>query len=401
MIFLPHIGAAENMSEDPSSSCSTTVKDSGEPELGKWSRTACVGPKSIKSEETDFNAFSLSPVEEMYLELVSPSIAKMLSDKSNWNNRLSAIGDIEKTLKQTSSVLSDADLKRVVDLIAISVNDSQSKVSQKGLQVMEYLAKLVGKRLAPYLSSLTLKILIKVSSNKGNLKKAGMSLFKTLMDGVGPMRVINEVVSSGLRYKTSRVREEAINVIISAVLRYENGSIQLLPIAKELTVCMMDSKAKVRQASFEAMALITKILEENNIGFSQVIEMVANAHKFMKTSEDSGVSLMDAYQSRLARGLIPSLDENGLVQYSIPVLRSSSEFLYSGPDVDWICAGAVPGGVSSNHSQSSSTSPPEVVQNAPQMPPTLTPNVSQESTFRPYRSAGKRPWETENKDQVS
>lgn len=381
------------MSEDLSSSCSTTVKGS---ELGKWSRTACVGPESTKNDVTDFHAFSLSPEEEVCLEFIPPSIVKMLADKSNWNNRLAAIGDIEKTLKQGSSVLSDADLKCVIDLIAISVSDSQSKVAQKGLQVMEYLARLVGKRLVPYMGSLTLKILIKVGSNKGNLKKAGMSLFKTLMDAVGPMQIVKEVASCGLRYKTSRVREEAINVIISALLYYENGGIQLLPIAKELIACMMDNKAKVRQASFEAMALITN-RSQDNAEFTQVVEMVVSAHRAMesrKTGEKyHGLSLVDAYQSRLARNLLPKLDENGLVQYSIPVLRSSSEFL--GPDVDWICAGTVSGTVSSStHSQPSSTQP-EVPPNPPQQPP-----ATNEPAFRPYRSAGKRPWETENKPEV-
>ena len=396
MIFLSREETAEVMSENFSLSGFGTVKDS---EPGKWNKTARVGPESHKNGEIDFHAFSLSPtMEEMYLEFIPPSVAKMLNDKSNWNNRLSAVGDIEKSLKQMSTVLSDADLKHIVDLVAISVNDSQSKVSQKGLQVMEYLAMLVGKRLVPYLGSLTMKILTKVSSNKGNLKKAGMSLFKMLMDTIGPMQILKEVVNCGLRYKTARIREEAINVIISALLYYKNGGIQLLPLAKELISCMMDSKAKVRQASFEAMALITR-RSEGSVEFEEVIEMVANAHRAVesrKSHEESGLSLMDAFQSRLARELYPRLDENGLVQYSVSVLRSSSELL--GPDVDWICAGTIPG-ASTGHLQSASKSPPlQVAQNPPQPQHSAAP---MEAAFRPYRSAGKRPWETENKAEVN
>jgi hypothetical protein len=370
---------------------STSVKDY---ELGKWSRTACVGPESSRNGETDFQAFSLSPVEEVYLELIPSSVGRMLNDKLNWSNRLAAIGDIEKTLKQTPSSLSDADLKSVISLVATSVNDSQSKVSQKGLQVMEYLTRLVGKKVVPYLDGLMVKILMKVSSNKGNLKKAGMSLLKTLMDSVGPMQIVKEVVNCGLRYKTSRVREEAVNVIISAFLHYENGELQLVPIAKELVLCMMDSKAKVRQASFEAMALITK-RSQDNIELAEVVEIVAGAHRaveLQKNPDERGLSLMDAYQSRLARDALPKLDENGLVQYSIPVLRSSSEFL--GPDVDWICAGTVPGVTTS--SKLSQQVPQVLNPPQPQEPP-----LHKESNFRPYRSAGKRPWEAENKPEVS
>lgn len=377
------------------------MKDSRDSKLGKWDRTASVGPESAKTGETDFNAFSLSPVEEVYLEFIPSSVVAMLNDKSNLNNRLAAIGSIERTLKQTSSVLSDKDLKYVVDLISISVNDSQSKLSQKALQVMEYVVNLVGKRLTPYVAGLTPKVLTKVSSNKGNLKKAGMSLFKALMSATGPMLVLNEIMNSGLRYKTSRVREESINVIISAILHFENGEIQVIPIARELLPSMIDSKAKVRQASFEAVALISSRYVDQ---LDEVVTIIATLHKASeRTNKENGLSLMDAYHSRLARNAIPKLDENGLVQYSVPILKASQE-LYSGPDVDWIHAGSTStGGVTAttvsgrgptvlNYSQVNSQPPPPQSSNILESDPP--------STFRPYRSAGKRPWETENKQEV-
>lgn len=386
------------MSEDLSS----TMKDSRDSKLGKWDRAACVGPESAKTGETDFNAFSLSPVEEVYLEFIPSSVVAMLNDKSNLNNRLEAIGSIERTLKQTLSVLSDKDLKYVVDLVSISVNDSQSKLSQKGMQVMEYVVNLVGKRLTPYVAGLTPKILTKVSSNKGNLKKAGMSLFKVLMSAIGPMLVLNEIMNSGLRYKTSHVREESINVIISAILHFENGEIQLIPITRELIPSMIDGKAKVRQASFEAVALISSRLVNQ---LDEVVTIIATLHKANeRMNKENGLSLMDAYHSRLARNAIPKLDENGLVQYSVPILKASQE-LYSGPDVDWIRAGSTStggvatvsgkGGTGSNYSQVHSNSPS-------QLPPQSSNILESDppSTFRPYRSASKRPWETENKQEV-
>ena len=386
--------ATKDMSEDLSSA----MKDSRDPKLGGWGRAACVGPESAKTGETDFNAFSLSPVEEVYLELIPSSVVAMLNDKSNLNNRLTAIGSVERTLKQTSSVLSDKDLKYVVDLISISVNDSQSKLSQKAMQVMEYVVNLVGKRITPYVAGLTPKILTKVSSNKGNLKKAGMSLFKVLMSATGPMLVLNEIVDNGLRYKTSRVREESINVIISAILHFENGEIQLIPIAREVIPSIIDGKAKVRQAGFEAVALISSRLVDQ---LDEVVTIIATLYKENeRTSKEDVLSLMDAYQSRLARNAIPKLDENGLVQYSVPILKDQE--LYSGPDVDWIqhgftSTGAVTavasgrGGTDLKYSQVNSQFPPQSSNIMESDPP---------STFRPYRSAGKRPWETENKQEV-
>lgn len=355
---------------------------------GRWKKAATVGPESIKTGETDFNAFS--PEEELFLEFVPTSVINMLKDKSSWNNRLAAVGEIDKMLR-TSSGLSHTDLKSIVDLILVAVNDSQSKVSQKGLQVMEYLVTLVGKGITPYLPSLTPKVLIKIGSNKANLKIAGMKLFKTLMGEIGPMVVLSEVANSGLKYKTSRVREESVNVIISGLIHYENGGLQLLPIAMALIPCMADGKAKVRQASFEALSLVTSRLEENEL--SDVITSVISTDKEYQSKNENAPSLTDAFQSRLARRVFPKLDEHGLIQYSIPVLKTSSEALYTGPDVDWISAAVTSTG--STQLQMDSIFPPQLASG-----PSSAASSGPPSTFRPYRSAGKRPWETDNKQEV-
>ena len=355
-------------------------------------RTACIGPESTKTGETDFHVFSLSP-EELYLDLVPSSVVDMLNDKSNWSRRLSAINEIEKIIEQTSSALSDENLKTVMKLVMISMSDSQSKVSQKGLQIMKNLVTTVGREVVPYLPNLTQKILVKMGTNKLNLKKSGMDLFKVLMEVAGPIQVLNEIINSGLRYKTSCVREESINVIISALLYYKNGEIQLLPIAKEIVLCMTDEKFKVRQAGFEAIALITSRLIDSEL--AQVVAMIGNAHKANQSKHplsDSGLSLMNAYHARMARCSVPEMDEQGLVKYSIKISASSPDVTHSGADVDWISASS-----KTSHTQLELSSPPEQTQDNGPLPQGSDPP----STFRPYRSAGKRPWETEINDEVS
>ncbi len=422
MVFIAQCRAVENMAKDLELSYG----------VGKWSRRTCVGPEStMKDRETDFHAFSHSPEEEVYLEFIPSSVIDMLNDKSNSSRRLSAIDEIEKNIEQASDALSDEDLKSVVNLILISMSDAQSKVSQKGIQVMEHLVTIVGKRIAPYLPSVTLKILIKMGSNKAELKKYGMSLFNGFMKAVGPMQVLNEVENSGLHYKASRVREESINVIINALINYEKRGIQFLPIAKELVVCMTDNKPKVRLASFEAIALITSKLEDSEL--TEIVSMISSMHIANQSKplpQDNGLNLMDAYHTRLARYSVPKLDEHGLVQYSIPVLSpSSDEAAYTGADIKWIYATSLGGGGGSGgggsgsvsgggvsgggvngggggrggggygftHSQSDSISPPQLLQSKGNP----SHGSAMPSTFRPFRSAGKRPWETENVGEVS
>ena len=390
----------KDVSGDLSSRAST------DPEVGKWSRGVCVGPESTRNKDTDFHAFSLSPEEELFLDFIPNSIATKLSDKTNWNNRLSAVGDIERILTQSFSQMSDSDLSSVVGLILTSINDSQMTVSHKGLQVMETLVGLVRKRIVPHLSAVISKVLSRLGSNRRNTKIKGtiMALFKSLMDVAGPMTVLNKVVNQGIQNKNSRIREESINVVIVALLHYQNGEIQLLHVASDIIQAMEDSRAKVRQAAFEAIALISSQLMESDL--RQIVSMIVEVHRSSQSSQsnrldtpqqNNNLSLVDAFHTRIARKLVPKLDNQGLVQYSVPVLRSSTEGLFSGPDVDWIAAGS--GGSASLQLQADSNSPPQNSQTSQSSQ--LSAVAPPPSSFRPYRSAGKRPWETDVKQEVS
>ncbi len=400
MIFLHRESPtmAKDVSEDLSSCVVVT-----DPEVGKWSRGVCVGPESTRNKDTDFHAFSLSPEEELYLDFIPSSVTRKLNDKANWNDRLSAIGEIEGILAQTSNTMSDFDLKSVVGLILTAVGDSQLTVSQKGLQVMEILVGLVGKRIIPNLAAISSKLLARLGSNRRNvkIKSTIMGLFKALMDVASPMTVLNIISNHGLQNKNSRIREESVNVVIIALLHYQNGEIQLLLVANNIVQSMADSRAKVRQAAFEAIALVSSQLMEGDL--RHIVSMIVEVHRSqssqsnrLKTPQNDDLSLVDAFQSRIARKLVPKLDNQGLVQYSIPVLKPLVE-PYSGPDVDWISAGSGSSAFT-QQLQVDSNSPPQPLQTSQSTQ--LSTVAPPPSSFRPYRSAGKRPWETDAKQEV-
>ena len=351
------------------------------------SRMAGVGPTSVKNGETNYHAFAKNSED---LDLVPPSVIMPIK-KYNWSNRLSTVSDIEKILKQPSTTILNENLKTVVDLMATSIGDSQLKVCQKGLQLMQQLIIIVKERIAPFIPALTTLILVKMGTNKGDLKRIGMHLFKMLMEAVGPMKVMSEVANRGLQYKTSRVREEAINVIISVLILYDNGGLQLIHVAKDLVSCLADGKPRVRQAAFEAVALLTSKLVDGE--FSQMVAMIGSLHKInecVSQEELCDLNIMDAYHARLERHSLPTLDDQGMVKYAILALTSGGNVdgkgtpVHTGEDIDWIMAETVP---APTHCQSS-------VESSSQS------DRARGQTFRPYRSAGKRPWETDTKTEV-
>ena len=390
------------------SSCAV-VTDSKDFEVGKWSKRVCVGPESTRNKGTDFNAFSLSPEEHLYLESIPCVLAARLKSKADPNDKLTIINELEGLLLQSAmSGISDADVNPVVEQILTVVGDSQLTVSQKGVQVMEMFVGLVGKRISPHLASISLKLLSRLGSNRKNvkIKSAIMSLFRALMEAVGPMTVLNMVSSQGLQNRNSRIREESVNVFIIALLHYQKKEIQLLHVAKDIVRSMADSKARVRQAAFEAIALISSQLLESDL--RRIISMVVEVHRSSQSSQSNrlnpqndNLNLVDAFQARNARKLVPKLDSQGLVQYSVSVLKPSVEVLYSGPDVDWISAGS--GSSASMQLQVDSNSPPQPSSSqgsSSQGSSHLNTVAPPPSSFRPYRSAGKRPWETDGKQEV-
>ena len=347
----------------------------------KWSRGAYVSPESRKNE-TDYHAFSNNLEDDIIS--TSSSIEVMLNDKS-WNRRMAAMVDLERLVGYATKNILDKHLRKIYSPLLTTMTDSNQEISQKGFQLMRSLVKTVGDRIAPYLAASIPKMLLKMGSCKG-IQKEGMGVFKDLMDTFGTMEIVTEVIKNGLQSKSYHVRGESINVIISGLISH--GKINRLHIANDLAPYMADASAKVRQACFEAMALITNRLVDSEL--AQVVAMVGSVHKssMLPSLDIDELNLMDAFHARLARNSVPTLDKEGLVKYSIPVL--SPGMTHVGADVDWITA------VSVSPPQTDSSSPPREQSNDN----SFSGATDLSSSFRPYRSAGKRPWELEERNEV-
>ena len=356
-----------------------------------WNHST-VAPETSLNGETDYMAFSHGSHEELYLGLFPKYIVNLLQDATNWKNRVSGVSKIQSVVNGISdkSIL-EKNLPLVLELLSAPLSDSHFKVSQMGLELIECLVKKVGRSIKPHMPLLVKSVMPKVGSNKFVLKQAGMRVLLELMSVSHPEPVILEVANFGLCHKTSRVREEAINVITAALLTFPSSEFHFNIIIRELCPSMSDSKSKVREASFEAMTLLCH-LEGSNL--KEVVSNMAGTQRTPseKSSRqqalenglaDKEVSLMDAFYTRISRKLLPTLNEAGLVQHGLQVVNDKLP-ASTGSDVAWILSA----GDSRSKVKSSGNG--------------LDTSGSQQqqqlgdSMFRPYRSAGKRlPWEKE------
>jgi len=372
-------------------------------EIGEWRATASVAPET-RNGGTDYSAFSENGA--LYLGLFPHYVVNMLQDKSSWKNRASGIGEIQSTISsvQDSSTL-EANLPMIVNLVTIPLGDANFKVAQTGLELVGCLVLKVGRGLTPYLPVLVPRILAKMGSNKYAIRQAGMKVLMQLMRCCKVQQVLSEITDCGLQHTNSRVRGESINVVIAALLTFPKTELPLLPLVKEIAPILGDEKQKVRQASLEAIALLSHLIDRADL--KEVVATVANAEKVRGRPErgSEGVSMMDAFHTRLSRQVYPQLNSDGLVEHAIPVANAKALHSYAGADVDWILASKgskVPEASGGNTVASVTQGPVPTALKKSSMMQANGSSTSGTAVFRPYRSAGKRlPWEMEAVEEAA
>ena len=339
-----------------------------------------VAPENALNGTTDFSAFSPKQ-EELYLGLFPNWMVNMMQDKCNWKNRVSGISRIQSVIDSVpDNSLRCSDLAKVLEFVSSPMNDTHFKVNQMGLELLESFVRKVGKRIKPQITTLVTSILVKMGTNKYVIKQAGLRVLTELMRSSGPQLVVREIINCGLHHKTSRVREESINTITAALLTFPSSEFHVMSLARDLAPSMVDNKPKVRQASFECMALVCTRMERTDL--KDVVSIIVAV-----TDAKTGASAMDAFHVRASRGCLPKLNADGLVEHAIPAVNCKLTSPYIGADVDWILSA---GGNKVQSNGDASKTQQSMYSNQRK---TSVGNGGA-PVFRPYRSAGKRlPWE--------
>ena len=338
-------------------------------------RAASVAPEQFNGK-TDFQAFS-TPEEEpgssVYLGILPYSDFCLLQDKENGKNRALGVEKLQAAIESApSTTLLESNLASLVEDACTAVSDSHIKVSLAGLQLLEPLIRRTGSSLTPYLPSLVEAVLGKMSTNKHVLKKAGMKMLVQLMHYSRPHDVTKEVANFGLTHKHSKVREESLNIITAALIRFPKSEFRLIQLAEKIMPTLSDARPRVRQACMECAAKIATLCDQED--FRQVVSFAAQNGR--RSDEKHSMAILEALNCRIVRECPPRLRDDGLVEYAMPVIGVDVPLSEHGPDVDWIRHGEPSGGGNMPNGLEGST-------------------MKKESTRRPFRSAKKLPWELE------
>ena len=309
-----------------------------------------------------------------------------LSGEYDIQDRLKGAHLIQSVLAslKDSSKLEGASV-RLLRVIGSAINDNAFKVQQAGLYLCEQLAHYLGPQVQKLVPEITLLLVPKLGG-KYVVRQALMKIYLCLMESLQPDLVLQPLLSAGLKHKLSKIREDTVNVVIVALLKYQRSKVNLLWIAQEVAPLLVDGKQRVRQAGLEVFALLANKLGKGNI--QPLVSAVASVEKSQGREGGRG-NVMAAFQARLSRKQLPYINEDGLVEHALPVVarvtsasKPHPQHSLSGADVEWILQGSA--------STNRSCSPVSHDQGggASKGP----------SSIRPYQSAGTRnklPWETE------
>ncbi|XP_071481973.1 TOG array regulator of axonemal microtubules protein 1-like, partial [Diadema antillarum] len=272
----------------------------------------------------------------LHFGIIPQDVLDQLSNQEHWTERASGVQELNaiiSDLKDTAPLIPH--MINFVSFLCNLLDDSNFKV---GLHTLELFQGLVGKldqNIKPYLRHVVTALSKRFGDNKTVIRQANMKVMIQLMQVAGSKAVVH-AVSELKNHRKSGVREEALNVIIAALLTFPSYDFDLPMLCRTLSQCLNDPKRRIRQASLELFAVLAQAMGPTRIG--PLIDAVDKVE--LEMSEEG---VMRAVQARLARRQLPRLNEDGLVEYASQTPSSAATTgrnPFGGHDTEWILKAA-------------------------------------------------------------
>ncbi|KAM8834429.1 TOG array regulator of axonemal microtubules protein 1 [Synchiropus picturatus] len=271
----------------------------------------------------------------MILGLISQELHERLLDQRSYQNRINGVEELKR-------ILSDVDMKSVapssieelIHFLPLLLDDINFKVLYGALQVLNLLVQKLDTSVERYIKHIISVALKTLGGAHAIMRIEYMSVFRQVMKSVPRQQVLDLILGS-LKHKSSRVREDALNIIIASMLTHPRSDFDILKLCFEVAPLLADSKRKVRHAALELFAVFDHCLETGKK------QPLMKAVDMVELNEDAE-GLMSAVQARRARHILPRLNSDGIVVYGLVVPKPGqrgSPQCGPGPDLDWVMNG--------------------------------------------------------------
>lgn len=329
--------------------------------------------------------------------IIPQNIMNGLMDQENWYERLSAAEKLKSLIPKLDDVSKlQKNFVALISFLCQLLEDLNFKVTIVTIEIIEQLVLKLNQDVKFFLKPVISALTKRFGDNKIVIRQANMRVMKTLMQTLEPKPVI-DVLSESLTHKKSGVREEALHIIIAALLTFPSNDFDLPKLCNSVAHTLGDPKRKVRQASLETFAVLAQAM-----GPTKISPLIRAVDRVELDMNDEGV--MKAVQARLARRQLPRINGEDMVELPSPLPSSASSRSASSVAFDtvWILKAA--GSTGSAKDRSYTDPAIELSQPSPNKS-AVTSNGSLQDLVPPKRfySAGrgrsKLPWEEDRDDR--
>lgn len=269
----------------------------------------------------------------MILGLVSQDLHDQLLDFRNYQNRTNGVEKLKQILSEVDiqSIPSDS-IEEFIKFLSRLLDDNNFKVLYGSLQILNLFIQRLDNRLDRYFQQIICVALKALGDTRTITRNEYMNVFRQLMKVIAPQQILDLVIGN-LKQKNSRIREDVLNIIITALLTYPRKHFNIHKLCHEVAPYLADGKRKVRLAALELFAVLDYCLDT---GKKQPLIKAVDMVELNEEAE----GLMAAVQARRARRVLPKLSPEGTVEYALivpkPGQRTSGP---TGADLDWVMNG--------------------------------------------------------------
>ncbi|KAK5981073.1 TOG domain-containing protein [Trichostrongylus colubriformis] len=202
-------------------------------------------------------------------------------------------------LMSLGNVLTELNFKVIVlalDVVRLTVNRLKSHIDAHLQQVVSLLAQHFG-------------------NQKAVIKQLIMMTCMDLFQNINPKAVVGALCVY-LENRNSRVREEVVNILTSALMTTSSSKINFTAVLNVLIPLLIDPKRRVRLAAFEQLSVVGYLMNGK-------VDILLRSVREAETRH-AAKGLSNAVMARLRRQTLPRIRYDGLIEYSTPPVNDCS-----------------------------------------------------------------------------
>lgn len=251
---------------------------------------------------------------------------------ASWQERSDVINEF---LAIVSTHVNDEAMKlncgELMKYLCILIEDLNFNVSLTSLTILHKVIVKVGTSIRFHLDMILKALVKKLHDPKLVIKKINLRIALSLMHSVTPKIFIQNILPL-LKHKSARVREEILNMMTAALLSFPSSYFDLTVMPSQYSFTLLDPKRRVRHASLECLAILAQKLGSGKLNpLVSAIDKIENG--------EGGKGVLAAVQARLARRILPRINDEGYIQYALTIPSGPVQIENIALDIAWVVAG--------------------------------------------------------------